>query len=174
MRRVLGMGCSGSGKTTFATALAARLGVPYVSLDALFWQPGWIESDKAQFAAKVVAAAEGEAWVIDGNYTSHGGDIRHSRADTLFWFDLPMPTCLAGALSRSIRGLGRVRPEMAPGCPERFDLAFYRYIWTYRDRQRPRLAAWLAGLRDDQRLLTFTARSEADAVLAALPAAGRG
>ncbi len=174
MRRVLVMGCSGAGKSTFATALAARLGVPYVSLDALFWQPGWVEPDKAEFAAKVVAAAEGEDWVIDGNYISHGGDIRRSRADTVCWFDLPVLTCLTGAISRSLRGWGRVRPEMAPGCPERFDLAFYRYIWTYRAAQRPRLAAWLSGLRKDQRLATFTARAEADAFLAALPAAGRG
>jgi len=174
MRRVLVMGCSGAGKSTFAMALAARLGLPYLSLDGLFWQPGWVEPDKAEFAARVVEAAEGEAWVIDGNYISHGGDIRRARADTVCWFDLPMVTCLAGVIGRTLRSRGRVRPEMAPGCPERFDLAFYRYVWTYRAAQRPRLLTWLAGLGEGQRLVTFTARAEADAFLAALPAAGRG
>ncbi len=60
------------------------------------------------------------------------------------------------------------------GLPERFDLAFYRYIWTYRSSQRPRLAAWLSGQGEGQRLVTFTARAEADAFLAAIPVAGRG
>lgn len=174
MRRVLVMGCSGSGKSTFAQALAANLGLPLVSLDALFWQPGWVEPDKAAFAARVNDVAASESWIIDGNYTSDGGDLRRSRADTVCWFDLPTSTCLAGVIRRNLRLHGRVRPEMAPGCPERIDIAFYRYVWTYRTVQRPKLLAWIAGLGADQRFVTFRSRAEAAAFLAAAPAAGRG
>lgn len=174
MQRVLVMGSSGSGKSTFAKALAERLAVPFVSLDGLFWKPGWVEPDKAEFAAHVAAATAGEAWVIDGNYISHGGAERRERADTVCWFDLPTLTCLAGVVGRSLRSYGRVRPEMAPGCPEQIDLGFYRYVWTFRKEQRPRLLAWFAGLGEGQRLVTFTTRAEAAAFLAAVPAAGRG
>ncbi|QCK87481.1 DNA topology modulation protein [Phreatobacter aquaticus] len=173
MRRVLVMGCSGSGKSTFATALAARLAVPYVSLDGMFWKPGWVEPDKAEFAAEVAAVTEHDSWVIDGNYTSHAGAIRRDRADTVCLFDLPRLTCLAGVIRRSIASYGRVRPEMAPGCPEKVDFGFYRYVWTYRDVQHPKLLAYVGGLRDDQRLATFTTRADADAFLAAVPPAGR-
>lgn len=167
MRRVLVMGCSGSGKSTFAMALSKRLGLPHVSLDALFWQPGWVESEPAAFAARATEAAAGEAWIIDGNYTSHGGaGLRRERADTVFWFDLPRRTCMAGILRRIASTYGRVRPDMAPGCPERLEPAFLRWVWTYRARQRPKLVAWLAGLRPDQRLVTFTTRQEADRFLA--------
>jgi adenylate kinase family enzyme len=174
MRRVLVMGCSGSGKSTFAQALAANLGLPLVSLDALFWQPGWVEPDKGAFTVRVNEAVAGEAWVIDGNYLSHGGEERLARADTICWFDLPTATCLWGVLRRTFASYGRVRAEMAPGCPERFDAAFYRYVWTYRRIQRPRMIAWLDGLRAGQRLVTFASRAEARAFLAAVPAAGRG
>ncbi len=167
------MGCSGSGKSTFATALAARLGVPYVSLDGMFWKPGWVEPDKAEFGADVAAVAGGDAWVIDGNYPSHAGALRRERADAVCLLDLPRLTCLAGVIRRSIASYGRVRPEMAPGCPEKVDFGFYRYVWTYRDVQLPKLLTYLSDLRADQRLATFTTRSDADAFLAAVPPAGR-
>ena len=47
MQRVLVMGSSGSGKSTFARRLSEMTGLPFVSLDALFWKRGWVKSDTA-------------------------------------------------------------------------------------------------------------------------------
>jgi adenylate kinase family enzyme len=57
---------SGCGKTTVGRALAARLGVPFVELDALNQGPGWIEATPEELRAKVGPILEGDAWVIDG------------------------------------------------------------------------------------------------------------
>jgi len=43
MRRIAVTGTSGSGKSTVARILGARLGLPVVELDALFWGPAWTE-----------------------------------------------------------------------------------------------------------------------------------
>ena len=172
MQRVLVMGCSGSGKSTFGRALAGKLGLPFVSLDQLFWQPGWREPDMQDFTAKVTHAAEGPAWVIDGNYTRYGaGELRRERADTIVWFDLPRRVCMLSVIRRSAASYGKVRPEMAPGCPERFDWVFLSYVWTYRATQRPKLLAYFSALRGDQRLVTFTARAQSTDFLARAEAA---
>jgi adenylate kinase family enzyme len=86
--RMMIMGPSGSGKSTLARTLAAKLDLTVVHMDVLFWQPGWVESVEATFRRKIEAAARGERWVIDGNYSRHV-DLRLPRADMLIWLDFP-------------------------------------------------------------------------------------
>ena len=68
MRRIVIVGTTGTGKTTFAGHLAGRLGVPHVELDALHWEPNWTPADLARFRERVTRAVSDDAWVVDGNY----------------------------------------------------------------------------------------------------------
>ena len=92
MRRVNLKGTSGSGKTTFGQALATRLGVPYVELDALHHGPNWSEPTAEEFRARVREAMDAapDGWVIDGNYEAKLGDTLLDAADTIVWLDLPL------------------------------------------------------------------------------------
>jgi adenylate kinase family enzyme len=167
MQRVLVMGCSGAGKSTFARSLADTLGLPFVSIDGLFWRPGWRPPHMPDFTAVMEREAAKPAWVMDGNYLRQGaGELRRANTNAVFWFDLPRAMCMLGVLRRIVTTYGVERPEMAPGCPERVDWEFLRYIWTYRDVQRPKLLTYFAGLRPDQQLITFTTRGAAAAYLA--------
>lgn len=159
------MGSPGSGKSTFAHRLSRITGIPVVSLDALYWKPGWKPSDAAEFETRVTEAIRLPRWIIDGDYTWWGGDLRRSAADAVVWFDLPRRTCMIGIASRIVTSYGRVRPEMAMGCPERIDVEFFRYVWRYRGAQRPKLLQYLEGLRPDQAVVCFTARAQADRYL---------
>ncbi|MBS0529410.1 MAG: DNA topology modulation protein [Proteobacteria bacterium] len=172
MQRVLVMGSSGSGKSTFAQKLSAMTGIPVISLDALFWKPGWTPSEAAEFDARVTDAMNAPCWIMDGDYLAHVGNLRRERADTVIWFDLPRATCMIGVMTRIAKTYGRVRPEMAPGCPERIDFEFLRYVWTYRRKRRPRFAGFLDGLRADQTVVRFASRTEADRYLHDLAASG--
>ena len=166
MQRVLVMGSSGSGKSTFARRLSEIAGLPFVSLDALYWRPGWVASDNAEFGQRVAEVARRPQWVMDGNFTSSGaGELRRHFSDTVIWFDLPRSSCLLGIMRRIASSYGRVRPEMAEGCPEKIDFEFFRYVWTYRRQQRPKLLSYFEGLRADQSLVRFIDRTQANAYL---------
>lgn len=142
MQRVLVIGISGAGKSTFSRELAQRTGLPIIHLDKEFWRPGWAQTPRPEWRAKVEELAARERWIMDGNYDS-SLDLRLPRADTVAWFDFPMLLCLRRAMWRALRDLNRVRPDMAEGCPERIDLEFLRYIWTFNAKQRPRVVASL-------------------------------
>ncbi|WP_456835992.1 DNA topology modulation protein [Bradyrhizobium sp. USDA 4519] len=134
-----------------------------MSIDALFWKPGWVESGRDEFERRVTEAAQEPRWIMDGNYMRHGaGELRRELSDTIIWFDLPRSTCMLGIFRRIAGSYGEVRPEMAEGCPEKIDLEFFRYVWIYRRQQRPKLIEYFAGLRPDQSLVCFTDRAQAD------------
>ncbi len=131
------VGCAGAGKTTLARKLAAASGLPLIHLDFYYWRRGWQLPDGADWREQVVALAAAPGWIMDGNY-SNTYDIRMPRADTLIWLDYARAVCLRRVLLRTLTGYGRTRPDLPPSCPERFDIAFLRYVWNFPQKHRPR------------------------------------
>jgi adenylate kinase family enzyme len=99
------VGVSGNGKTTLSRELAARLGVRYIELDALFHLPGWQEENDETFRRKVETAIASDGWVVDGSYTGKLGDFVLSRADTVVWLDQPLPLVIFRLTQRAIRDI---------------------------------------------------------------------
>lgn len=141
--RVMLVGGGGAGKTVMAQALAARLDLPVVHLDREYWLPGWVEPDRDRWNARVAALANAPRWVMDGNYGSSLAS-RLERADVVVLLDLPRRVVIPRVLRRAWRYRRSTRPDMAPGCPEKIDLAFLRWIWNFRRRSLPRIIAALA------------------------------
>ena len=142
MQRVLVIGPCGAGKSTAAVELGRLLELPVHHLDRLHWREGWVESSREDLLGALAPFLAGERWLIDGNY---GGTMagRLDRADTVVYLDYPTRVCLWRALVRVWRHRGQSRPDMAPGCPERFDPAFFLYILTFRRGPRRRTEAKL-------------------------------
>jgi adenylate kinase family enzyme len=172
MPRIVVFGNPGAGKSTFARSIAGHLQLPYISLDALFWKPGWVESNHAEFRARVQPLLEHENYVVDGNYFTPLGEDRFRLAHRVFWFDLPRLVCMAGVSRRMVAGYGRTRPEMAEGCPERLDLPFLRFVWRYQARNQAKFAAMIARNNAEQKLKRFTSRAQANAALARIAREG--
>ena len=138
MRRVLVIGCSGAGKSTLARQLAPRLGLPLVHLDRFYWSSGWVEPTQEKWRRIVEELVAEPAWVMDGNYSATF-DLRMPRADTVIWLDYPRTRCLCRVVTRVIKGYGRNRPDLPDGCPEQVDLKFWRFVWDFPNRSRPRI-----------------------------------
>ena len=143
MRRVVIGGETSAGKTTFSRALARRLDVPVIELDALFWGPNWTKPAPEEFRARVAERIAADAWVVDGNY-SVARDLVWSRADTFVWLDPPFRVLLWRLFLRTNR---RIRSGEAlwsgSGNRERFINAYLSkdslYVWlvrAYRRHQR--------------------------------------
>lgn len=150
--RIAIIGPSGSGKSTLARQLGDKLALQVTHLDAHFWSAGWIESDREQWRETVSALVERERWIIDGNYSSTM-DIRLPRAETIIFLDLPRWLCLLRVLRRWLTYYGDTRPDLPPGCPEKVDLEFLRWVWDYPQRSRPGTLALLRSLEGEKQIV---------------------
>ena len=115
MRKVTIIGsASGNGKTTLGRALAERLDVPFVEMDALVHGPNWSETPDDELRARVAPILASEGWVIDGAYRGKLGDLLLDAADVVVWLDLPMRVWLPRLLRRTVRRV-RGREELWNG-----------------------------------------------------------
>ena len=170
MQRVLVIGSGGAGKSTLARRLAPRLGLPLVHLDRFYWSAGWVEPTPEKWRRIVEGLVAEQAWVMDGNYSATF-DLRMPRADTAIWLDYPRTRCLWRVVTRAIKGYGRNRPDLPDGCPEQVDLKFWRFVWDFPNRSRPRIVEGLNTIGSHLRVVRLTNNREVAAFLRAPEAA---
>jgi hypothetical protein len=148
VERINVVGTSCSGKTTLARAIADRLAIPHVELDALYWAADWTPVPDDVFRARVERVVAAERWVVDGGYSTVR-DVTWRRVDTVVWLDYPLPTVLWRWARRTVRRI-RSREEFWPGTGNRESLGnalrrdglLWWILTTHRPRRR-RLAAQL-------------------------------
>ena len=99
-------------------------------------------------------------WIIEGTYASNLSE-RAALADVVVFLDLPRWRCLFRVLRRVVMSYGKVRPDMAPGCPEQFDASFIRYVWTFKRQKIPQIEAAINGYN----VVRFSSQKAADAWL---------
>lgn len=142
MVRISVVGTSGSGKSTVGRAAAARLGVPFLELDSLRHQAGWVELPDDQFVARTAEVVAGDGWVVDGNYSAVR-PVVWARATSVVWLDLPRWRVMTAITRRTIvRAV--LRRELWNGNRERLaDVlsldprrSIVLWAWTTYDRRR--------------------------------------
>lgn len=156
MRRIAVVGPVASGKTTLARLLGARLGLPVVELDDVYWRGGRTFSDAEWRAAHRHLLAP-ERWIIAGDHREVAGD-RFAAADTIVWLDLPRWVCWWRALRRR-------SPASRLDC--------LRWIWRYPAHGRLQTAASLREHAGGAAVLRLRSRRAARELLAGVESEAR-
>ncbi len=142
MNKVLILGSPGTGKSTFARALAEKTGIPLCHLDLLFWNADKTTVDHEIFLSRLQAVLDTDRWIIDGNYSSTM-QLRLTQCDTVFFLDFPTEIALDGIRARR----GKPRPDM-PWIEEEIDPEFLDFVQSFNTTRRPRILALLEQCND--------------------------
>ena len=158
MKKVIVIGCPGSGKSTVSRALHNKTGIPLYHLDMMYWNADKTTVEKSVFLERLSAVLEKDAWIIDGNYGSTM-ELRMAACDTVIFLDYPLEVCLDGIKERR----GKPRSDM-PWIETEEDAEFVEFIKNYNEQQKPKVIELLEKY-GDKNIVILRSREQADAFL---------
>lgn len=158
MKKIIVIGCPGSGKSTFSRSLHKKTGLPLYHLDMMYWNSDKTTVDKSLFSERLSAVLDADEWIIDGNYGSTM-ELRLAACDTCFFLDFPLEICLDGIKERR----GKPRSDM-PWVETETDTEFLDFIKKYNEKERPKVLDLLEKY-SDKNIIIFKSREEADEYL---------
>lgn len=161
MKRIMIIGCPGSGKSTFARSLTEKTGLPLHYLDMMYWNPDRTTKPKEEFRAALRETVALPEWIIDGNYGSTL-ELRMEACDTVIFLDYPVEVCIAGVEERR----GKPRADM-PWVETEPDLEFIEFIRKYNAESRPRVIELLEKYKE-KNIIIFKSRQESEDFLRSL------
>ena len=156
MKKIIVIGCPGSGKSTFSRILHDITALPLYHLDMMYWNADKTTVEKSVFLERLSAVLEKDEWIIDGNYGSTM-ELRMAACDTVIFLDYPPHVCLDGIKERR----GKPRSDM-PWVETEEDAEFIEFIKNYNEQQKPRVLGLLEKY-GDKNMIILESREQADA-----------
>lgn len=158
MKKIIIIGCPGSGKSTFSKQLYNKIQLPLFHLDMLFWNKDKTHVSRQDFDLQLNDILKQASWIIDGNY-SRTLEMRIKACDTVFLFDFSTDVCLSGVEAR----IGRPRSDM-PWVEQEFDDEFRQWIIDFPNKELPYINSLLKKY-NHKNIIVFHSHSDVDEYL---------
>lgn len=162
MKRIIVIGCPGSGKSTLSRELHNKTALPLYHLDMMYWNEDKTTVEKPVFLKRLSAVLEKDEWIIDGNYASTM-EMRMEKCDTVIFLDFPLDTCLKGIAERR----GKPRSDMPWTESEESDREFIEFVKNYNLQMRPQVIE-LVNKYSCKNILIFNNRNDVNSFLCQL------
>ena len=161
MKKVIIIGCPGSGKSTFGRKLRDITDLPLYHLDMMFWNEDRTTVEKEVFLERLKQVISGRKWIIDGNYATTM-ELRIKECDTVFFLDYPTNVCIEGIESRK----GKLRSDM-PWVENGTDDEFISFVNKFNTGNRTEILDLLKKY-SSKNITVFHSREESEEFLLSL------
>lgn len=126
--KILVLGVSASGKSTFARKLAEKTGLPVIFVDAIMWKQNWKYIGDIETAKRLDEESAKPQWIIEGYIVKEARAFVFERADAIIYLDYPRVVASFRYIQRWWIHRKNPRPEIE-GSPEKFSWKFLKLVW---------------------------------------------
>lgn len=127
--KIVVVGVSASGKSTFTKKLSAKVNIPATFMDSIMWKPGWVYVGDEETVNRLEQVSSAEKWIIEGYISSKARTLVFDRADLIIYLDYSRWISSLRYIKRWCKHRKKARPELV-GSPEKFSFKFLKLVWT--------------------------------------------
>ncbi len=143
MSKILVLGNSGSGKSTFTSQLAKKLQIDFLHLDTLIYKHDWQKPEYEEMEKHIHSFLMKDAWIIDGNFLKKAPE-RFCLCDTLYFLDINRFTCLFSVLHRYFKYKGKHRDSRSDLCDEKITKDYLKWVfYDFYKTSRKTIYKWI-------------------------------
>ena len=157
-RKIVVVGVSASGKSTFTRELSKKLGIELILMDSIMWKPGWEYVGDDEVNKKLSEISSGPDWLIEGYITRNSRTIVFNRADSIIYLDYSPLLSGWRYVKRCWRHRKVAREELL-GSPDKFSLKFLWLVLT--KGEAISLNKFLDEVSDSSKIIRFTSPRQA-------------
>lgn len=122
MKKILVIGCPGSGKSYFSKELHKKTNIPLYHLDNIWHNPDKSNIGDEEFYKRLDEILNKDSFIMDGMYCS-SLEYRIKHVDTIFFLNYPLDLCL-----KSIKERVGIKRDDMPWFEEELDKEFEEHV----------------------------------------------
>lgn len=160
--KIVVVGISASGKSTFSRVLAQKKNIPLTHVDEIMWEAGWNYVGDEVTVRKLDKVSSGHEWIIEGYICKEARPFVFERADSIIYLDYSPATSTWRYIKRWWMHRKNPRPELA-GSPEKFSFKFLKIVWT--KAEAISLNKYLKAVEPQSKIIVIRSPHEAEQLL---------
>ena len=159
MNRILVLGNSGAGKSSFTVSLAKKLNIDYLHLDKVVYKVSWDLPCFDDLQIEVDEFIKKKKWIMDGNFLNNCTN-RFIESDTIFFLDINRFVCLFSVLKRNKKYKGKPRESRSDLCDEKITFSYLKWVfWDYYKTSRKQIKK-IINENTDKQIVVFKNRKQ--------------
>lgn len=136
-KKIIVIGCPGSGKSYFSKQLSKQLNIPLYHLDNIYWKKDKTTVTREVLIEHIENIMQRDKWIIDGNYFSTL-EPRIKACESVIFLDFETSQCLEGIEER----VGIPRDDM-PWVEDEVSEELVAMVQAFSEEIRPQILALL-------------------------------